>query len=123
MAAASVDMKLEQGSTYRRRWQFRDKTTQVPIDLTGATIKLSVRRDKSSTVTAFYLTSAAPNGLGSSLTIAADPTQGYVDLVITDDDLSTIKGDVAYFYMAKITWADGSSLRVRSGNFYVSGEV
>jgi hypothetical protein len=114
MTAATHDITIEQGATFRLNLVWRD-SNNVPVDLGGYTARMQVRASFSDTVIQLNLTTE--NGaivLGGALgTIAVTAAA-----TVTDD--ITIRAGV---YDLELQASDGTVTRLVQGKVKISPEV
>lgn len=114
MAAAYFDILIEQGATFRKTFVWKD-SNETPIDITGYTARMQLRRKKSST-TAEHSATTENGGitLGGAL--------GTVDVLIpatTTADFSWTTG----VYDLELDDGTGVITRLVEGGVEVSKEV
>jgi len=113
-----VDLLIRQGATFGPYWiQIQDEDGVI-IDLTGASVKASLRKD---------IGDATPAAV---FDINYSPTQGKFSYALTSVQTTvlaagkTIKDPVGkYFWDAEITWPDSSVAPVAYGDVTVFREI
>lgn len=100
MQAASFDLTIEQGATFRQLFRWQDKLKN-PFDLTGFTAKLMMRQSVASPLTLMVLTTEnggiTLGGQTGSITIFIDPSvtsRLRWELAVYDMELYAPNGDV-----------------------------
>lgn len=104
----------EQGATFKRRIVLKD-SEGLPLNLTGYTAKMEVRKAPGYEPALFSLTTDEDGGL------TIDAASGSVEIEI-DDDTTATASPGNYRYDLKIE-ADGKSTRVLEGRFDVTPGV
>jgi hypothetical protein len=113
MAAGRYDITCEQGATFARTLQWLDEN-EAPIDLTGYTARMHVRKTVKSATTLIELTTA--NGR-----ITLTPADGKLDLLLTATLTAAITdGGV---YDVELVSPGGVVTRILEGKFTLSREV
>lgn len=112
MPAGNYDLTIEQGATFAQRITYK-VPAGTPVDLTGYTARLQVRRTAASPVA---LSLTTENG-GITLGGAA----GTIDLAITATATAAIAAD-AYVYDLELV-SGATVTRLLEGNVVVSREV
>ena len=114
MAAGKWDFTIEQGATFNRKltWTNKNKT---PINLTGYTAKMQVRKNPSDSVVLIELSTS--NGR-----IAITGLTGAIELTISATDTTAItwKGGV---FSLELTSPGGVVTRLLEGTVTVSPEI
>lgn len=82
MAAAKIDLKIEKGATYRKIYYWKNSNLE-PVDLTGYTARMQIR--KSATSFNNFLELTTENG-GITIT----PLEGKIELYISDTNTSAL---------------------------------
>lgn len=72
--AATLDINIEEGASLPINLTVQNKSTKVPIDLTGYTAKMQIRKDKDDATVILELT----DGAGITLGDAAGTVQVYI---------------------------------------------
>lgn len=114
MTAAQRDITIEKGATFRYSLTWKDSDS-VPVDLTGYTARMQVRRKVDSDDTLLDLSSS--NGditLGGSL--------GTIVIVASATDTAAIEGKVGV-YDVEVESASGVVTRIIEGKVTLSPEV
>ena len=104
---------MYRGDSYPIVFTINDKTTRLPIDLTGGSVKLtvsSVENPPDATTKIFDIAGA----------LASDPKTGVVTFSPTVGNTS-IAG--SYFYDVQLTGADGSIRTVAKSTFVVLQDI
>lgn len=113
MQAAFYDLYIEQGATYLRSFVW--KTSSAPVDLTGYTARMQIRRNPASDEVLFSATTE-----NSLLTIT--PLDGKVDLVIPATDTESFDWRTAR-YDLELESSVGVVIRLVQGTVTVSKEI
>src|ERR1044072_5018457 len=116
--ATRYNIEMDQGSEWRVviNWQNEDET---PIDLTGWTGALQVRRTADAEEVLLSLT----DGDGIEIT---DPTDGEITVVISSEKSSAMPArtsDKNWVYDLEVTPLGGGTVRLLDGKFLISHEV
>jgi hypothetical protein len=113
MAAATHDIYIEQGATFRLSLVWKD-SAQAPINLTGYTARMQIRQSIASSTTVLSLTTAQAITLGGAL--------GTIEVVISAAQTSalTIRKGV---YDLELEASNGVVTRLLQGSVEVSPEV
>lgn len=124
MPAASYDLYIEQGATYRFTlvYGYKDGTVDadgnpnvIPYDITGCRARMQIRRSRGTEV----LVSATTNNGGIVFT---DPVGGRMEVTITDeatDDLALKRAK----YDLEVTYPSGDVVRVLQGEVSISPNI
>ena len=111
MAAAKLNLTIEQGTTFAKRLTWRDKNKR-PVPLTGYTARMQVRPTAASAEIITELSTA--NG---RITLGE---LGVIQLNLTASETSALKAGV---YDLEMTDGDGRVTRLIEGKINVSPEV
>lgn len=114
MAAATYDIEIEQGATFRMLLQWLD-SNESPVDLSGYTARMQIRRTHSSNVTLAEATTEDGRIVLSGAT-------GFVTVVLPAEATAAIKGESAV-YDLELESADGFVTRLIEGEVTISREV
>lgn len=114
MAAAPLNLTIEQGSTFRFSLTWSD-TFNVPIDLTGYTARMHIRDVITNPV--FLLELTTGNGR-----IAITPLLGKIELILSDTITAAITWTSGVYDLEIISPA-GEVTRLVQGTVTVSPEV
>jgi len=119
MTAGIHHFRIEQGTTWSRTLRLRQGTPAVAMDLTGYTVRSSIRKAAHSTASMADFT--------CTLT---DPADGTFTLSLTAAQTSALPTEGGswdepsrYAYDVEIVAPDGNVTRVLNGSIYVSPEV
>lgn len=124
--AALFHLNVDQGATFRLsvKWQTQTGAVVSPVDLTGITFTMMVRRKYASregaTPPILSLTSAASSSQGSITLVNA--ATGDLLVEITDEG-TVLLTRTEYLYDLEAHLADGSVTRLLNGRVIVSPEV
>lgn len=103
-----LDLYIEQGATFMIPIVYKED--DVPVDLTGATVRSQFREKINSAEPILDLSSEVGGGL------VITPLEGKIEMTIADDqteDLKTYKG----VWDMLITFANGEKFRILKGNW------
>lgn len=114
MAAAYYDILIEQGATFRKTFVWKD-SNETPVDITGYTARMQIRRKISST-TAEHSATTENGG------ITLGQTAGTVDVTITASDTSAFEFTKGT-YDLELVDPQGVVTRLVMGGVEVSKEV
>lgn len=129
--ASTIDLPLRRNKTMIWDGVAQKRVSGVwsNIDLTGATIRLIVRREIGDTTPLFTITSGSPTTDGS---ITIDPDQVLnrgeyvmrVEAAATDDEAEFPDDEVAYYpYEIEVTEGTGEVTTLASGDFKYAPDV
>ena len=114
MAAGKRDIFIEQGATFRMNLVWKD-SNEVPVNLTGYTARMQIRRTYNNPSTLLSLSTAngaiALGGSAGTITIVGAAT-------MTDDMASRLG-----VYDLELQSADGTVTRLLEGKVTISPEV
>lgn len=112
MLAGLLDIEIEQGATFELVFIYQDEAGN-PIDLTGMTARMQLRRTYNSPDALLSLTNA--NGR-----IIFDPFAGKITLSVSATDTTPLTGSGVY----DLELIDGSTVnRILEGSFKVCAEA
>lgn len=114
MAAGQHDITIEQGATFSMTVTWKTGTPAVPVDITGYTARMQVRRKHTSTATELSLTSGAGITLGGVL--------GTIDIVATAAQTAAMDA-VPCVYDLELVSGAGAVTRLLEGEANVTPEV
>jgi hypothetical protein len=121
MAAASLDIFIEQGATFFRRLTIKDENDQ-PVDLTGRTFRGKIKRSIGGAELASFtfdiLNQTTDPG---KITMALTPTQTAALPVKRGTD--AIRTTAEYIYDVEMVYGTGDVDRILQGKATVSGEA
>lgn len=110
----SLNISCNRGDT--AEFQVQTERNGVPIDLTGATIVMSVRRNVASPV-------LFTKSVGSGITVAS-PTSGAMAIHLLSADTSVLPNEsFAYIYDIRVTTSGGDTWCVAEGTFQLNPVV
>jgi hypothetical protein len=112
--ASTYDIVAEQGSQLVVSLTYRNPAG-VPIDLTGASAAMQVRR-RSGAAEAFLRLSNTTSG------ISLGTTNGQIVITVTDEALSLVAPG-EYVYDLEVNPSNGAVAKLISGKFVLVGEV
>jgi hypothetical protein len=115
MAAFKLNLKINQGATFRKVITWKAGTPALPVDLTGCTARMQMRGKI--TDAAFLLELTTENG-----GIALGGVLGTITLNITAAQTTLIAWKSA-IYDLEIVYADATVRRLLAGSVSVSPEV
>ena len=116
MTPAEIDITIYQGATYRRSFQWKTGDPATPVNLTGYTARMQIRKKVTDAAPELSLTSAA-GGI-----VFTDRAQGRFDVVISAEATAAIdikKG----VYDLELVSAGNEVTRLIQGAVEVSPEV
>ncbi len=115
--AAQHDLKVEQGSTFNQDFVYNDiGPPKAPIDLTGYTAAMQVRKSHDSADTIFSKTDSDPE-------IALGGANGVITLLFTDELTAVLPAPFKGVYDLELTDGAGAVTRLIEGEFFVTPEV
>jgi hypothetical protein len=111
MAAGKHNLIIQQGSTFSKTLTLKDPTTNLPLNLTGATVRGMAREnyDDTSPVITFSMTVPAP-------------ATGVINMTLTAAQTALYNIAKAY-YDVEIQWVSGVVDRILQGNIILSKEA
>ena len=115
MAAFKVNLKIDQGATFRKVVTWKAGTPALPVNLTGCTARMQIRGKITDAAALLDLTTV--NG-----GIALGGVLGTITLNITAAQTALIAWKAAV-YDLEIIYADATVRRLLSGSVSVSPEV
>lgn len=113
MAAGQYDITCEQGATFTRTLQWLDEN-EAPVDLTGYTARMHVRKTVKSATTLVELTTANSR-------IVLTPLTGTLDLILTATETAALADSGVYDL--ELVSPGGVVQRILEGKFTLSREV
>lgn len=116
MPAATIDLAINQGETFRKGLIWKTGTPLNPVNLTTYTARMQVRSNAASTVVLLTLTTE--NG-----GITLGTTDGTIALYLTDLETSAITWEYGVFDIELIAGGSGDVTRLVQGTITVSKEV
>lgn len=123
MAAATLDILIEQGATFKRILSLTDNALPTPnsIDLTGCTVRAQVREKTSSATVAATITCTITDDVGGviSLLISATNTALIPSAV---QSIAGAKIDRNYIWDLEIVYLDNTVVRLLQGKVTLSPE-
>ena len=111
MAAAKLNLTIEQGTTFEKRLTWRDKNKRL-VPLTGYSARMQIRTSVSSTEVILELSTS-----NNRIVLG---TAGTIDLKLTPTETSALKAGV---YDLELTDSAGRIVRLIEGKVAVSPEV
>jgi hypothetical protein len=115
MPAATMNITIEQGATYRKVLIWKTGTPETPVDLTDVTARAQIRAEIDAD--AVLLSMTTENG-GITIT----PLAGQIELYISADDTAEISWASGVWDL-ELVLADGDVVRLVKGRVRVSREV
>lgn len=113
--AVKNNFLIEKWSSWNQKLNYRQKVNGRPVNLTGCTAKMQLRASPSSTEVLFEL--STENGRIKSMS-----SNGYIELVITDEDTGGITFQSAVYDLV-ISFPDGTKKRLIEGKITISDGV
>ncbi len=109
------DFTINAGADFSRVFTWKDSgSPQTPIDLTGCTARMSLKRDYRETTARLSLTTENDG-------LALGGTTGTITVSIPNEDTSDLSGK--YLYDLEIVHPDSTVTRLLGGTITVSPEV
>jgi len=123
LTAGQYDFIIEQGATFQRVFAWTDSDDQ-PVDLTGYTARLQVRRSTSSSTIYLDLSSEAPGGGDTFIqAITIDALAGTLTVDVDADVTAALTWTGAAAYDLEVTALNGIVTRLLEGSVLLSKEV
>ena len=113
MAAATIDLLVDKGATYKKSFIYQTKD-RVPIDLTGYTSRMQARQSYQSAATILDLSD------GNGLVIT--PTEGRIEIIIAADVTQNISVSSGVYDLELVT-PSGDVVKLIRGNINFREEV
>lgn len=117
MQPAHLDITIYKGSTFSKQIQWKTDTPPVPVDLTGSTARMQIRKSVNSSEVMDSLTTE--NG---KLSIYA-PTEGRISINISSDLSSTYDFTSGVYDLEIVFPGGGTVYRILEGCFSAIPEV
>lgn len=119
MAAGKLNLKIEQGATFRRLLQWKAGEPAAPVDLTGYQVRMQVRSELTAATVLLEL-STANGGV-----VITDAAQGKFELRIKAADTSALTFDSGVYDLELVApdGPDNTVTRLLAGSVSVSPEV
>lgn len=114
MTAALLNLELDKGSTWKHTFKLNQGKSSVPMDLTGYTAKMQIRKSATSPTVLFELST-----LNGRLIIEHP---GVLKILVTDEDTGDMTFNSAV-YDLEITSADGETTRIVQGTITATQQV
>ncbi|AWJ93853.1 hypothetical protein Sp245p_28965 (plasmid) [Azospirillum baldaniorum] len=115
MAAGQYDIYIEQGATFTREIEWLQSDNTTPVDLTGYTARMQVRKTAKSPIVVADLSTG--NGR-----ISLTPALGKIKLMLTATETASLK-DGEYVYDLELQSGTGVVERLLQGTFTINAEV
>lgn len=125
MAAATYDLYVEQGATFRMNMTYgrRDGTLDlngdpvvIPYDLTGCTARLQIRQRRGALV---LISATTTNG---GIVFDADPTSGKMVITFSDEATDALTMSRAR-YDLELEYPSGDVVRILQGKVSIDGNI
>jgi hypothetical protein len=113
---AIVNITIWQGSTFKRVFVFKNKTTNLPIDLTGVDGRMDIKNPEDGTL--LHTLNVANGGITFT-----DPVNGTVQLKIPDADTTLFPAGTYKYDLEFIYPPDADVFKEIAGKFKVDAEV
>ncbi len=113
MAAAQLDVIIEQGSTFTQLWEILD----IDLVAQGATVAAKFRTSHAASGTVLSLTSA-----GGTLTVAKSGNHTHVTAAVTDEATAVLTAPSNGAYDLEYS-IGGAVTRAFEGSYYVTPEA
>lgn len=111
--ATTKHIRRERGDTYRIRFEFTDPETGDALDLTGATLVLTVNEEQ-------YPADATNEVFSVAGVIFGDAENGVCDFSPTTEDAANVG---SYYYDVQLTGADASIRTLCRGQYRVFQDI
>ena len=115
MPAASLNLDIEQGTTFRKTLTWKAGTPAAPVDLTGSRARMQVRTKIGATLALLTLTTE--NG-----GIVLGGVTGVVTIHMSAEQTALLPVNVAV-YSLRIIFADSTVKRLTAGSIHISAEA
>jgi hypothetical protein len=117
MPAAKLNLTIEQGATYRHKFQLLQGDTDLPMDLTGiVALRMQIRTTLAAPTVVAEIT------LDNGRITIANPPDGWVELCITATETAEFDFDKAVYDLELVT-ANGDVTRLLQGQVTLSREA
>lgn len=113
--AATVNLVINQGATYSKRVVWKAGSPAIPVNLSGFSAAMQIRRSLSSSTPVLTLTSAGGD-------IALEPSTGAITINISSEETKKLPAG-RYVYDLETTGLGGEITRLMKGTATVSAEV
>lgn len=117
MTPVKLDLNIYKGSTYRKGFQWKVKSTNLPMDLTGCSIKMQIKTCPSDTSAILELSTT--NG---AISIADPATEGKWQIEILPEQTAGFDFSIAVYDM-DVTFPSGDVFTLVCGKVIVKSEV
>jgi hypothetical protein len=119
MAAGKLNLKIEQGATFRRRLQWKTGEPATPVDLTGYVARMQVRGEQAASNVLLELTTTK-GGI-----VITDALQGRFELYLKAVDTTALTFDTGVYDLEMVApdAPDNTVTRLLAGSVSVSPEV
>lgn len=115
--AAQHDIRVEQGATFEQAFVYNDVgPPKVPIDLTGHTARMQVRKSHDDDVTIFDKTDSDPE-------ITLGGASGTITLLFLPVDTEAFPAPFKGVYDLELIDGSGKVTRLIEGEFFITPEV
>lgn len=119
MPAGKLNLKIEQGATFKKLLQWKAGDPSVPVDITGYQIRMQIRSEQSSSVVLLDLTTS------NNRIVITSAVQGQFELRLTATETAalTFEGGVYDLEMVAPDAPDNTVTRLLAGSVTVLPEV
>ena len=117
MSAARKDLVIEKGATFRRLFTWKTDLIFSPVDLTGCTVKMQIRKDYNDTAVILELSTE-----GTTPYITLNPRYGEIYINVPSDITRTLPIDRGH-YDLEVTHPDESVTRLLYGVADIKDEI
>jgi hypothetical protein len=117
MKPAALDLTIYQGSTYKKAFQWKTGKPPQPVDLTGCTARMQIRKKVTDSVVLFELTTQ------NNRIVITDPTEGKFEIRLTAVEAASLTFKTGV-YDFEIVYPGGEPVyRLFEGTIEVMPEV
>ena len=121
MTAGLYELKLEQGTTFRRA--IRYIADETPVDLTGYDIRMQIRPQYADRTDEILLEATLGNGRIEILDQSDPDEVGYFTITISAEDTENLQWDRQAFYDIELEESNGHVIRLLAGRATLFREV
>ena len=114
MAAAALNLTIEQGTTFRRLLTFKD-SLDADIDLTGQTFRGSIRRSVTDATAVAVFTFVVANQISNTGEVTMTLSAAASSAIVLQTQDSAIRVSELFAYDVERVFVDGSVERVLQG--------
>ena len=121
MAAGIYNFTIEQGTTFKRTFKYKD-STGTAISLESHAIRMQVRKTVESSTVELSITETSGNGTPATVFDVSTTNTNEFDLIISKEDTAAMSFNTAV-YDIEIQDASGNVTRLLQGKIKLSKEV